>query len=253
MRLLPASPRTRRRIAWLAAPPLVAVGFGAALSLVPSTADRHDRPPANAAPAMLPPREVPLSARDRRGIDAALDVFVSAGVARRNLARAWDVVTPAVRAGKTRADWAAGDVPVYPYPARSGTFHGWTLNESTRAHASVDLLVHPRPAVERRVGPIAFTVRLQRVRGRWLVDSFIPTAIFSPVGARTSTIVSHPDFTPQQVDARGNGLNRAWLVVPLGLLALGALVPVALLVLRSRRDRRAMRRYASSATRQNAR
>jgi hypothetical protein len=200
---------------------------------------------------ILQPRSVRLRPRDRAAIDATLDRFVPDALRRENPGAAFALSTPAFRAGSTRRDWERGSSPVMPYPARGETFHAWRLNYSYPNDVSVDLLVHPTRA---DVGPIAFTIELRRRRGRWLVDSFFPRAVFpSEVAARKQEDqrpLSSPDFKPaagRQQAVRASStkgrLSAAWLVVPGAIVALIALVPGGLAVASWRRDRRLGREY----------
>ena len=120
--------------------------------------------------------QVPLTARDRRAIDAVLDRFVSGVVTRRDPLVGWALSTPHLRGNSTRAEWARGDVPVYEYPARGEQFHDWVLDYSFRNRVGLELGVRPRPGA--KVGNAAFDVDLKRVGRRWLVDSIYPRAIY---------------------------------------------------------------------------
>ena len=120
---------------------------------------------------------VPLTPARRRTINGLLDVFVPAAVERRDPLRALPLVTPAFRAGTSRADWKRGDLPVVPYDAEGSRFHGWTLGYSLADEMSVDVLLRPG-ATETR-GALAFTAVFKRLHGNWLIDAFIPAASFA--------------------------------------------------------------------------
>ena len=72
-----------------------------------------------------------LSPADRAAINATLDVFVNHAVKRKDVAKSYDVVTPELRGGMTRAQWSRGEIPVYPYPAAGRRFHEWTIQYRT--------------------------------------------------------------------------------------------------------------------------
>ncbi len=189
-----------------------------------------------------------LTRADRNAINAALDAFVVHGVTRKNVARSFDVVTPELRAGMTRAEWVHGDIPAYPYPARGRTFHEWTLDYSEPNEVGLNLLLHPRRSASRRIGPIMFDVTLKRLHGRWLVDLFIPTATFAPE-AGPSKVRAVPDYSPQPQGEGGNQdhgsrLSHAYAVIPFALLGLlvAALLASALVVWYRNR------RFAASST-----
>ena len=160
---------------------------------------------------MRTPTSVPLTRPRRRAIDSLLDAFVPAAVERRNPVRALALVTPAFRAGVTRAQWARGDLPVHPFDARDSSFHTWRLDYSYEHELSVDLLL--QPARRERLGAISFTAVFKRRHGRWLIDSFVPAAIFAPEHA-PPRILAEPDFTPSMTTLGSARLDARWLLVP---------------------------------------
>ena len=61
---------------------------------------------------------------------------------------------------------------------------------------NVDLMLQAGKE-EKEVSGIAYTVDLKRIGGRWLVESFFPTAEFRRVpAANGSRIVAQPDLAP---------------------------------------------------------
>jgi hypothetical protein len=190
--------------------------------------------------AALPPA-------DRAAIDRTLDVFVPATLDRRHSERAWALATPALHVGGTRAGWARGELPVIPFPAAGTRFHGWTVDAVRPGAVDLVLLVHPRKGA--RVGAVSFDVRMRKLRGRWLVDSFVPAASFAAPGS-VSHMVAAPDFAPGPASppygAHGR-IGQDWgLAVGGILLGVVVLTPVLVLAVHRLRDRRASRRYASA-------
>jgi hypothetical protein len=185
-----------------------------------------------AAPAMAKERK--LSPADRAAINATLDVFVNHGVKRQGVGAAYDVVTPTMRDGMTRKEWAKGDIPIYPYPAAGRQFHKWTIFERTSQEVGIELILAPPASQERKIGQISFTVYLKPGHGRWLVDSFIPAATFAPVGK--APVVGGPgDFSGSaggltynrpsiERDTKPSRVSGAFIFVPfaaIGLLLAG--------------------------------
>jgi len=188
-----------------------------------------------------------LSPASRAAIDATLDAFVPAAVARRHPERAWRLATSAMHVGGTRAGWAHGDLPVPPFPAAGTTFHDWTVSSVHSGVASLVLLLHPRRGT--KVGSVSYDVRMRKVGGRWLVDSFVPAASFAAPGS-VSGITASPDLAPAPAAppsaARGR-ISGTWLaVVPAVLIGLIVLVPAVFFSVHRVRDRRAARRYGSA-------
>jgi hypothetical protein len=184
-----------------------------------------------------PARAGGVKPSDRREINAVVDRFIRTAVRRDHPAAAWNLVTPRVRAGTTRRDWARGNLPVYPYPARGRTFHGWQLSSVDRNDVTIDLTLQPARRVRKRVGAIAFAVELKRVRGRWLVDSFNPEATFAPEGA-PAAVVGPVDFSSSGEAETGEPLlGGMWWLVVIGVFMLAPLVGIAALVVSVRQGR----------------
>src|SRR4051794_41366685 len=185
-------------------------------------------PPASAAPHLRP--------ADKRAASAVFDQFVQTAVRRRHVLQAWDMVTPALRAATSRAAWARGSLPVYPYPA-AGLHQQWRPSFVKGDDVLFDVLLHATN--RRKVGDIAFGVEMKKLHGRWLVDSFIPKAMFSPVG-KDPKIFAEPDLAPAGI-APGAGeprLGTGWIAGLAAVFAAVFLTPAAMLLRRSLRTRR---------------
>ena len=171
-----SSPRRRRRLAYLGALVVAAGVVALVIELLPSRNGVTQHFTSGRVQRVGGEHTVPVSAAERRAIDAALDRFVGAVVARRDPLAGWPLSTSRLRASSTRAEWARGDVPVYAYPARGRQFHEWVLDYSFPNRVGLELGVQPRRGA--KVGNAAFDVDLKRVGGRWLVDSIYPRAIY---------------------------------------------------------------------------
>jgi hypothetical protein len=187
--------------------------------------------------------------QDRREIDALLDRFVPTALPRRHLAQAYDLVTPRLRGGLSRAAWAKSDVPVYPFPAARLRYHTWEPLLVTKNAVELSLFVQPRRGA--KVGPIDFEIDLKRLGGRWLVDDVSIAAIFPAVGSGRK-VWSGKDTAPALAQGREVGddkgrISRAWIALPLGLVTLAILFPLGFFLHRWRQDRRAVRAYELSA------
>jgi hypothetical protein len=183
-----------------------------------------------------------LSPADRAAISRSIDVFVNHAVTRANPGGAYDVVAPEMRPGIGPKEWARGDIPVYPFPAR-GQHHPWNVLYVTREEVGLELELIPRR--HSKVGPIIFHIYLRPVRGgRWLVDSFMPVATLAPLNAKKSKVLSVRDFSPQisggaSLDATGpSRLNSIYLIGPFAALGLVLLGLAAWGVARAVRSRR---------------
>ena len=163
-----------------------------------------------------------LSASERKAINRAVDTFVIHAVRHENAAAAYDVVSPTLRAGLTRAEFARKD-PAYPFPAR-GKHHPWSLDYVMPNEVGGSILLQPEKKFIRKKGPILFDLIVIRHQGRWVVQSLIPKVIFgTPYKPK---VVSVRDFSPT---GPGNApttspsrISGSYILVPLGLF--GALL-----------------------------
>ena len=172
-----------------------------------------------------------LSPADRAQVNQTLDVFVNHAVKRHHPERAYGVITPALKGGMTRAQWAHGDIGVYPYPAAGKKFHQWTIQYRTKDELSVELILAPTAKYRAKLGQILFNVYLHPSHGKWLVDSFMPGATFAPIG-KPGVVQAARDFTANpsaQTYNRGGKsqspigaarVSAKWAVVPFAIILL---------------------------------
>ncbi len=179
---LPLSPRRRRRLL-LTAGLLGLCGVVALVVVLVPAYSGKTKEHFTEAPVQKVPRDrqVPLPTRSRHEIGKLLDAFVIDVIERRDLAAGLRLAGPPLLAGTTRREWLAGNVPVYPYPARGTHFaDAWRLEVSLPDHVYIELDLQPRAGA--KVGPIAYSGELRRRRGRWQVDAMYPQAIHSQRG-----------------------------------------------------------------------
>jgi hypothetical protein len=190
-----------------------------------------------------------LSAADRAQVNHTLDVFVNHAVKRHDPQAAYDVVTPTLKGGMTRAQWAHGDIGVYPYPAAGRKFHEWTIQYRTKDELSVELILAPTARYRAKLGQILFNVYLHPSHGRWLVDSFMPGATFAPIG-KPGVVQAARDFTgnpsAQSYNRGGDKgkpigaarVSAKWAVVPFAIILFALLALAARGVIENLRYRR---------------
>ena len=256
MRGILRSPRKRKRLAYGVTIPLALVGLIVAGAMLLPKAE-EDPPEVfgqeqayNIAASEKPVR---LTRADRKVVNETIDVVMNDGVKRQNPSEVYSIVTPNLRSQATRDEWRRGDIPVYPYPALGKRFHGWTINYSHKNHLNVDLLVMPSRN-RAKLGPVALTIDLRKVRTKWLVDGIFPIATFAPIPPQGNRgpVVSTYDLVPAAAGARPTGarsrLSHAYFVLPAAIIGGGIAFVIGFFVLRAIRDRRAHRRYLAQRT-----
>ena len=186
-----------------------------------------------AAPAQAGPT---LPRAQRAAIERLLQRFVPAAVGRHHPADAYTLVTPAMRATATRSQWAAGAIPVAPFPARSARTYGMRIISVRPGDVDFDLMMRPRRGSGQ--GPAVYTTEVQKVGGHWLVASIYPAAQFAGPGVAPN-IEAQNDLGPHgQGVPRRSTLAAHWILVPIAIAVVPlAAAPIAMLVVwrRSRR------------------
>lgn len=250
--LIPASPRLRRRLGYAVALLLAAGIVAVVIVLAPSRAPRRERvsaTPAAAEPVSraktATPERVRLARKDRLAIAATLARFIPAAVERRDPLAAWELVTPSLRLGQTRAEWRRGNLPVFPFQTRARRFDGWRIKQVRRNQVAFDLLLPPARGAGTEA--VSYSFVFKRRDGRWLVDAAVPVATIA-AGSGPPKVVGQADLGPTPgTNDRSGRLSAAWFAVPFGLLGgLIIVVPVTLGLLSWRRGRRAQAAYRRS-------
>jgi len=234
--------RWRRRLAWIGGSVALLIGFAVAAVVLPKdTGRRYQLAPTGTTPAQTVAVNtvVRVTKADRLAVNRTLVAFVRQGVTRADPAATWDLVTRAMRSAVTRKQWNAGQLPVFPFPAHIPDQPSWNVLSSFKGDLSIDLVLQPRAGS--KSGPIAFAVELKKAKqdGRWLVDSMIPEQAFGPSEPGKKAAGKGAQDT---VHLKG-GASFWYFVIPGGLLALIALVPIAVLLNTWRRNRAIERRY----------
>jgi hypothetical protein len=241
VRSLFRSPRTRRRLLWLGALAVAGAVAGLVFALLPNDKGGIKTPASNEPVQRVHnERQVPLTAASRSEINALLDRFVPAAVARRDPGAAFDLVTPSMRAQTTRADWATGSIPAPTYDPGGTEFHGWRPVLSYRNQASIELVLQPGKTEH---DPAAFFVDLKRIKSRWLVDSIYERASFAASSGTKATGQTATTATKKVIGGSRGRLGQIWLLVPLAFLSLIVIVPTIIFFGSWLADRRVARRY----------
>ncbi|HEY6835879.1 MAG TPA: hypothetical protein VI142_05335 [Gaiellaceae bacterium] len=247
--------RWRRRLMW--AVPLVLIGPLIYLGVHFSSPGN----PGNANGPTVPDYKVPVKARftkpEQREVHRVLAAFITSAVAREHPARSWNLSAPSLREGVTKRQWSRGNLPVVPYPALHRGLGQWDYVEySYRDSVGLEVFLFPKPGS----GYSAMTADVELVKGhggRWLVDYWMPKKFHGPPAvAKASKTVrkaagkrTHAPQTakaappPQPTQGTAARPSRAYWAIPIGIISLIVLAPLALGIVKLRRDRKAVREH----------
>lgn len=202
------------------------------------------------------PTPVELTRSSRAQALATAANFVKTAVARRNIDRSWLLASPALKAGYTRKEWSAGEIPVVPYPVAQAK---WKLDYTYADAVGLQVLLFPEARSGMR--PNLFLMELKPAgeprHRRWVVDSWTPSGVSNPAlqprspgaGGGAAGGLGVQSLDPEVVGNTQSRLGAAWLFLPVALFAVVPLV-LAVFGFRSwRRSRRAERAYREHAER----
>lgn len=195
------------------------------------------------------PKSVPLTRAERSRALATAANFVTHAVARRKVARSYELASPALKGGLTKAEWAKGVIPVVPFPVEEAR---WRVEYSYPDALGLQVLLFP--TAKSRLRPKVFAMELTpRGRGknqRWLVSSWSPTGVQggSPIAAAPPSGTGGVPNIGATLSGEAR-LDARWLLAPLGLLAV---VPLVVAVFYIRGWRRGRRDYTAYRARRPA-
>jgi hypothetical protein len=244
MRRLLASPRFRRRAAWVGSV-LILAGALAFVGVRFANTGQKYAAPFTEEPVQRPPRTPrsdPFTAAERKQVRAVAVRFIETAVYRKNVDDSWEITAPALHQGLSRAEWASGSIPVVPYPQEAIQVVRWRVNYSFVRTVGLKVAFYPKPTatVLRQVFDIELHNFGTDARPRWLVSGWTPSG--GPTLAAAAPGIGPPvnDLGPLK-----SALRPIWLLLPVGLIA-GSLLSLLLwLALRGWfRQARANRAYS---------
>ena len=167
MRVVPSSPRVRRRLVRLGVVLAVAGAVAAIMALVhggktPSSAPRRT-PRARSSSSRASTSRPPTAARSTRRSTSS-----SRRPSTGHRPRRHGGCPARPHGGTTLRQWRHGTSPIPYYPARGKTFHSWTTIDAQPKSVDFSLLVHPRRGSQ--TSSWVFSGQMIKRHGRWLVN-----------------------------------------------------------------------------------
>ena len=194
------------------------------------------------------PKSVAFTGRTRDVVRRVAAHFVATAVVRRHLDQSWNLVTPALREGFTRATWMRGDIPVVPYPAEAVAVVKSRLDYSYADRVGLQVAIFPKAGAKVRAQ--TFEIELQEFglpsHPRWLVS------YWAPAGGQGLPSVPADASGETLAYTAPKGIGAIWLLVPVALVV-GSIFLLLIALgargwLRRSRAERAERAYNSSSS-----
>jgi hypothetical protein len=234
-----ASHRFRKRVAWATGIVGVLSAIVVGAILIGNTGKSNQTPLSNKPTWVYhEPKAHNLTREERVELFTTSTHFIRTAVARKQLDEAWELLGPEMRTGQTRKEWDTGTNNVVPFPVAG--IATWGILYSYENDVALNFALVSKPGND-IVGK-TFTIELKRYPGRgsrWLVASWVPNGVSGAGQSRSAAAAAQSDPGPRAP------LSAAWLLVPLSILGLIVLVPIALAIRSFLVHRRASRRYAS--------
>ena len=186
------------------------------------------------------PKPVHLKVRERAAALAVASRFINTAVARKDVDRAWALVTQTLHAGYTRKQWDTEDLPgIPPFPVASAR---WQLQFSDAKGIGFTMALFPTKASHQSAQ--VFMIGLHKVGSgnhrRWLVDNWqaAPTTASQLASGGGGGVLNafSPKVSATSAKAKESPI---WLLLPVGLLSLVLIIPAGIAGLNWHRDRRA--------------
>lgn len=171
---LKTSPKAQKR-ALVGGVAVFAVGAAALVATVFwNTSDTLETPVRDEAATVLEKQvEAPLAPDVKR----IATEFILNAVARRDIASTYDITHVDLRGTMTRAQWAAGNIPVVPYPVDEVKDDQWTVAYSLNDEALLEVRLIPAEGAK-GINPLRFFIGLVKVGdgadARWVVNYWAP-------------------------------------------------------------------------------
>ncbi len=137
--------------------------------------------PTQAAPAQsqapaAPKDDLKKGGKLEPGARAVAIRFLETAVGRTELDAAWNLATPELRGGVTRAQWMRGELPVIPFPVKDLETSGFQVVESSPNKVLLQVLLVPEPGTDYTPTRYDMTIERTTKAAPWKVSYTMPYA-----------------------------------------------------------------------------
>jgi hypothetical protein len=168
-------PEIKRRPGWQKALPwvvaVVVVGAAIAAGIIWSNTGHSTATPLTNQPA-LDVSQTPATVKLTPGATKVARQFIRTAVARKNLPRAYSIVTDQIKQGQSLKSWNTGNIAVIPYPVDAVKYAPMKIDFSYPKEAQIEVALLPKAGS--KVRPQLFLMDLVKRDGKWLVNAWVP-------------------------------------------------------------------------------
>jgi hypothetical protein len=168
-------PEIKRRPGWQKALPWVVavavVGAAIAAGIIWSNTGHSTATPLTNKPA-VDVSKIPPTVKLTPGATRVARAFIETAVARKNLPKAYNLVTQEIKQGQSLESWNTGNIAVVPYPVDAVKYAPMKIDFSYPREAQIEVALLPKKGS--KVRPQLFIMDLVKRDGKWLVNSWVP-------------------------------------------------------------------------------
>jgi hypothetical protein len=168
-----SSPRAQKALYWISG--IVFLAGVVAIITVYATRGSSNAASQSSNQVNSPSQPTSPPAKSVKASTGALGVarkFLETAVVRKNLAESYNLAGPNLKGGFTLKQWTSGNNTVVPYPASNAKSTALVVKYSHPNDLLLQVALVPKPGA--KLKPQAFSLELNKLQGRWVVNSFIP-------------------------------------------------------------------------------
>jgi len=164
----------RKAAPWLAVVTVVGVGIALLIVFVRNTGHSEATPLNPNVPA-INVSKIPPTVKLQPEATKVARKFIETAVARKNLRAAYAISGPQITEGQSLSEWMTGNIAVPPYPVSDVAYAPMKIDYSYPKTALIEIALLPKP--KSKVKPQMFIMELDKMHGKWLVNSWVPRAV----------------------------------------------------------------------------
>ncbi|HST17858.1 MAG TPA: hypothetical protein VLK36_09330 [Gaiellaceae bacterium] len=164
----------RKALPWVVGIVVLAGVAALVIALLPSSSGHKNAALTPNVPAKVV-SQVPKTVKLDPQAEKVARRFIQTAVARKHLAEAYKLAGPQVVQGQTLKQWMGGNIAVIPFPVNAVSLAPMKVDYSYKNEALIEvaLLTKPKSGVKSQL----FTMQLNRIDGKWVVNSWVPRSV----------------------------------------------------------------------------
>jgi hypothetical protein len=167
-------PGWRKALPWVLLIAAIGAVVGLGIWLIPESGGHKNAALTPNVPAKIV-SQVPKTVKLDPQAEKVARRFIQTAVARKHLREAYALSGPQIVEGQTIKQWMGGNIAVIPFPVDAVSLAPMKVDYSYKNEALIEvaLLTKPKSGVKSQL----FTMQLNRIGGKWVVNSWVPRSV----------------------------------------------------------------------------